>query len=227
MAIAQRASLTEPPHSSPPLLRKAAGFRRPAVRAAIVVALFLSTGEGPAAAEVQTIAVVAFAAGRATIERATALERRPLLFKDEVMLGDRITTSEQSTLRLLLAPKIVVTVGEGSELTITKTAGTLGTIQLRSGIIGVAVSNERLGTSELLEIRTPNLTAVLGAGVSLVEVRETFTPSLPPTGTSGVTSRFISISGVSHVTTPLTRPGRDSIIAMNPLTSLSRTGSRL
>jgi hypothetical protein len=186
-----------------------------------LVGVCLPSGEGPAAADVEPIAIVTAVAGGATLERATTRERRPLGFRDTVMAGDRIVTTDQSRVRLLLVPKIVVTIGERADVRIMGTSAT--SIELRQGMMAVAVGREGVETGRSLEVRTPNLTAVQGPGVSLVEARQA--PEGPSVSELNVvSSRFISISGTSQVAPSAPRT-EDVLIAMRPLTSVLRNGA--
>jgi hypothetical protein len=188
------------------------GRKQRVLHAFILVGALLQNNGTPAAADVEPIAIVTSAAGSATLERATASERKPVVFKDTVMAGDRIVTGDQSTLRLFVARSIVVTVGERADVRIASTPAL--SIELRQGMIAVAVGGERVGSAAMLEVRTPNLIAVQGPGVSLVEAR----PDLRP-----LASRVISISGALRVAAPAASGFDDTPIVMSPLTSLVRS----
>jgi len=168
----------------------------------------------PAAADLEPIAIVTSVAGAATLERATASERQPVVFKDAVMAGDRIVTGDQATLRLFVAPSIVVTVGERADVRITSRPAP--SIELRQGMIAVAVGGEGVRSAARLELRTPNLIAVQGPGASLVEARSDVQPFV---------SRVISISGALRVAAPAASGFDDAAIVMSPLTSLLRSGA--
>jgi len=176
-------------------------------------ALLQSSGR-PAAADLEPIAIVTSMAGGATLERATTPERRAVVFKDAVMSGDRIVTGDRSTLRLFVARTIVVTVGERADVSITRAP--VLSIDLRHGMIAVAVGGDGVGPAAMLEIRTPNLTAVQGPGASLVEAGQDVQP---------FASRVVSISGALHVVAPSASGRDDAAITMRPLTSLLRSGA--
>ena len=90
---------------------------------------------------------------------------QPLRFKDDVFLRDRITTGEQSFVRVLLGGRATVTARERSILTITEVPG-VATIQLGEGRISVAVSRALMKPGQVIEIKTPNaVTAIRGAFV--------------------------------------------------------------
>ncbi|HTI53037.1 MAG TPA: hypothetical protein VMC04_02320, partial [Verrucomicrobiae bacterium] len=57
----------------------------------------------------RNVGVVTTLAGNATVARAALPEPRPLRFKDDVFLRDRISTAERSIVRVLLGGKALVT----------------------------------------------------------------------------------------------------------------------
>jgi hypothetical protein len=107
--------------------------------------------------------------GTATVARVALPEARPLVFKDDVYLYDRIATGEKSITRLLLGGKASVTVREHSLLHITEVPGT-STVNLTHGRISVAVSKDRMKPGETVEIRTPNAIAAIRGTVVVAEV---------------------------------------------------------
>jgi len=102
--------------------------------------------------------VVTTPQGRASVARTSAKESRPLKFKDDIFVQDRITTGEDSIVRILLGGKAVITVRERSVLTISETP-TTATVEVGSGKVAVAVAKERMRARDSVEVKTPNAVA--------------------------------------------------------------------
>ncbi len=68
----------------------------------------------------QGLGVVSTISGQATISRISLSQPIPLQFKDSVFDRDRIATAENSTVKVLMGGKALVTVRELSVLTITE-----------------------------------------------------------------------------------------------------------
>jgi hypothetical protein len=119
----------------------------------------------------QTRAGVAVAViGTATVSRVSLSGPVSLRFKDEVFLRDRIDTHENSTARLLLGGKALVTVKQLSEFTITDQPGRAA-VDLQKGSLAVGVAKSLLRPGEAVEIRTPNAVVAIRGSLVLVEVR--------------------------------------------------------
>src|SRR5207245_11419480 len=113
----------------------------------------------------ERVGVVTTIEGLATVARVSLLEPRPLQFKDDLFLRDRITTGERSLVRVLLGGKATVTARERSVLTITEVPG-VATINLGAGRIAVAGAKGLMTPGEVIEIKTPNaVTAIRGTVV--------------------------------------------------------------
>ena len=173
-----------------------------------------STGEAN-----RNVGVVTTLAGNATVARAALPEPRPLRFKDDVFLRDRISTAERSIVRVLLGGKALVTVRELSALTITEDVGR-SAIDLSSGKIAMGVLRQRMRPGEVIEIRTPNAIAAIRGTVLVVElIRE-------PGGSSGApryTTKVSVLHGLVEVSDPK-NPGA-APAQVGTLESWSRTGS--
>jgi hypothetical protein len=117
----------------------------------------------------QRVGVVTTLEGSATVARVALPEPRPLRYKDELFLRDRITTGERSLVRVLLGGKATVTARERSVLTITEVPG-LATIHLGSGRAAVAVVKSLMKPGEVIEIRTPNTVTAIRGTVVIAEV---------------------------------------------------------
>ena len=182
----------------------------------------------PAAAQSPTPAgVVTNLQGTANLQRVSTTQPTPQLlplkFRDDVLVQDRITTGDQSLVRILLGGKAVVTVREHSSLTITDTQ-TTSTINMSAGKIALAVAKDRMKPGESIEIRTPNAVAGVRGTVLIAEVSQATAQA--GTAASGVTSRFTLLTGIVDVTLldPTTgRPGA-SRFTLNPLQTLGITG---
>lgn len=136
-----------------------------------VAAAFAAASVGapvpPAAAQDSGLGVVTSLTGSATVVRAAG--SGPLHFKDSVQGHDRISTAEQSIVRVLLGGRAVVTMRELSELTIAGGSGGLG-LELASGTVGLAMARQLMGTGESLDVRTPNALGSLQGAVAVVDV---------------------------------------------------------
>ena len=128
--------------------------------------------------------------GTATVTRASLGAPRPLKFRDDVRVRDRITTGEESLARILLGGKAVVTVRERSIVTITDSPS-VSTVDVETGAVALAVAKERMRAGESIELRTPNAVAGIRGTVVVAEVAGR--------GTSAST-RFILLTGIIDVT---------------------------
>jgi hypothetical protein len=104
------------------------------------------------------------------VARVALPEPRPLQFKDDLFLRDRITTGERSLVRVLLGGKATVTARERSVLTITEVPG-VATIDLGAGRIAVAVAKGLMKPGEVIEIKTPNAVTAIRGTVVIAEVQ--------------------------------------------------------
>jgi hypothetical protein len=91
----------------------------------------------------------------------------PLKFKDETFPDDIIKTADQSTVRLLLRAKALLTVQQRSILTLGEEHGNL-TVRLETGQVGASVAGQRLQAGEVLQIETSNVQAAFGRGNVIV-----------------------------------------------------------
>src|SRR6266849_455096 len=167
-----------------------------------VIAALLLTGAAALLLASSTLAqervgVVTNIEGLATVARLALPEPRPLRFKDDLFLRDRITTGERSIVRVLLGGNATVTARERSVLTITEVPG-ISTIELGAGRISVAVSKGLMKPGEVVEIRTPNAVTAIRGTVVVAEV-------FPVAG--GVQSTITVLRGLVDVTRldPVTR----------------------
>ncbi|MEK7444405.1 MAG: FecR domain-containing protein, partial [candidate division NC10 bacterium] len=107
--------------------------------------------------------------GQATVARAAVPAPVALKFKDDVFVRDRISTAENSLLKVLLGGKALVTVRELSVFTVTEEAGR-GAVDLDSGKVAFSLVRQRLRPGETYEIRTPNAVAAVRGTVVVAEV---------------------------------------------------------
>jgi len=117
----------------------------------------------------ERVGVVTTIEGLATVARVSLPEPRPLQFKDDLFLRDRVTTGECSLVRVLLGGKATVTARERSVLTITEVPG-VATINLGAGRIAVAVAKGLMKPGEVIEIKTPNAVTAIRGTVVIAEV---------------------------------------------------------
>src|SRR5207344_1727505 len=113
-----------------------------------------------------------------------------LKFKDNIFVQDRITTGEDSIVRILLGGKAVVTVRERSVLTISETP-TTATVEVGSGKVAVAVAKERMRAGDSVEVKTPNAVAGIRGTVLIAEV------SQDPAGRAN--TQFTLLTGIVDV----------------------------
>ena len=182
---------------------------------------------GSAAAQTPA-GVVTSLQGTANVQRVSTTQSMPQLlplrFKSDVLYQDRISTGDQSLVRILLGGKAVVTVREHSSLTITDT-GTQSVVDIASGKVALTVARERMRPGESIDIKTPNAVAGVRGTVLITEVTGV-APQAAGTSASGVTTRFTLLTGIVDVALldPSTgRPGA-SRFTLNPLQTLGITG---
>jgi len=188
-----------------------------------VIAALLLTGAAAvllaSSALAQTrVAVVTTIEGLATVARVALPEPRPLHFRDDLFLRDRITTGERALVRVLLGGKATVTARERSVLTITEVPG-VATINLGAGRIAVAVAKGLMKPGEVVEIKTPNAVTAIRGTVVIAEVeparqghQSTITilrglvdvTKLDPTGAS--TGPAVKVGALERVTVVDARP---------------------
>lgn len=142
-------------------------MRASCLRAAIPAALLLALPVPPAWA--QGAGVVTTLSGHASVARTALPAPAALKFKDSVFVRDRISTAENSLLRVLLAGKALVTVRELSVFTVTEEAER-SAVDLDSGKIAFGLIPQRLRAGESYEIRTPNAVAAVRGTVVVAEV---------------------------------------------------------
>src|SRR5262245_6688825 len=135
----------------------------------VFTAVVFAAAPGAIAQERSGVGVVTTLEGTATVARAELTSARLLRFKDDVYVRDRITTGEQSFVRLLLGGKATVTARERSVLTITESAG-VSTVHLDDGRVSVAVSKALMKPGEVIEIKTPNAVTAIRGTVVVAEV---------------------------------------------------------
>ena len=140
-----------------------------------VIAALLLTGAAALLLASSTLAlervgVVTNVEGVATVARVALPEPRPLRFRDDLFLRDRITTGERSIVRVLLGGKATVTARERSVLTITEVPG-VATINLGAGRAAVAVARGLMKPGEVIEIKTPNAVTAIRGTVVIAEVQ--------------------------------------------------------
>src|SRR5213594_1557516 len=160
-----------------------------------VIAALLLTGAAALLLASSTLAlepvgVVTNVVGVATVARVALPEPRPLQFKDDLFLRDRITTGERSLVRVLLGGKATVIARERSVLTITEVPG-VATIHLGDGRAVVAVAKGLMKPGEVIEIKTPNAVTAIRGTVVVAEVEP---------ATSGVRSTITILRGLVDVT---------------------------
>ncbi len=137
---------------------------------AIAVLAALGAIAPVAASKAQTseaVGVVTTLDGRATVARPTVSVPLALKFKDDVFVRDRISTQENSLVRVLMGGKAILTVRELSQVTISEEPGR-AVVTLPSGKVVLAVAKQRMRPGESIEIRTPNAVAAVRGSILAV-----------------------------------------------------------
>jgi FecR-like protein len=132
------------------------------------------------------VGVVTTLDGRANVARPTLTTPLALKFKDDVFGRDKISTQENSLVRVLLGGKAILTVRELSEVTITEDAGR-AVVSLPDGKVVLAVAKQRMRPGESIEIRTPNAVAAVRGTIIAVtyDAPNQFTSVVCHTGECG------------------------------------------
>src|SRR6266481_5213342 len=132
------------------------------------LALLLFPSLAPAQVR-QGVGIVSTISGQATVSRVSLPQPQPLQFKDSVFDRDRISTGENSTVKVLMGGKALVTVRELSVLTITEELNR-STVDLQSGKIALGVLQQTMRPGEAIEVRTHNAVAAVRGTVIVVEI---------------------------------------------------------
>ena len=120
--------------------------------AALAVMLLAARHPVPAAAQTSdAVGVVTTLDGRASVARPALNAPLALKFKDDVFGRDRISTEENSLVRVLLGGKAILTVRELSQVTINEEPGR-AVVTLPSGKVVLAVAKQRMRPGESIEI---------------------------------------------------------------------------
>ena len=191
------------------ITRTIPGFAFAAALALVLPTQALSQ-EAPKAGVVTTLQ------GTASVARSTQ-EPRPLKFRDDVFVQDRITTGDDSIVRILLGGKAVVTVRERSVLTISETP-TTATIEVGSGKIAVAVAKERMRAGDSVEVKTPNAVAGIRGTILIAEVAQE--------SANRASTQFTLLTGIVDVSGLDAATGRatGARVTMQPLQTLGVAG---
>ena len=127
----------------------------------VLVAMLAMLLPPPVAAQTSdAVGVVTTLDGRVTVARPALTVPLSLKFKDDVFGRDKISTQENSLVRVLLGGKAILTVRELSQVTITEDAGR-AVVTLPDGKVVLAVAKQRMRPGESIEIRTPNAVAAV------------------------------------------------------------------
>ncbi len=135
---------------------------------AAVAAMAASFVPPPVAAQTSdAVGIVTTIDGRATVARPALPSPLALKFKDDVFGRDRISTQENSLVRVLLGGKAILTVRELSQVTISEEPGR-AVVTLPDGKVVLAVAKQRMRPGESIEIRTPNAVAAVRGSILAV-----------------------------------------------------------
>jgi hypothetical protein len=170
----------------------------------------------------QGLGVVSTISGQATISRVALAQPIPLQFKDSVFDRDRISTAENSTVRVLMGGKALVTVRELSVLTITEEMNR-STVDLQSGKIALGVLHQKMRPGESIEVRTHNAVAAVRGTVIVVEVIRASAQA--GGGSTGLTTNVHVLHG-SAVVSPTNIPGALPV-TVNQFQTYSQIGNVL
>lgn len=170
------------------------GYSGPMVKRMLALILVATLTPAPALAQ-QAAGVVTTLDGQVTVARAALPAPATLKFRDDVLLRDRITTGEQSLVKMLMGGKALVTMRESSVLTITEEAGR-STVTLDSGKIAYNVVRKAMQPTEIHEILTPNAIASVRGTVLIVEV-ERRSAQLGGSPVAAVTNIYMLVGAAS------------------------------
>src|SRR5712691_10511422 len=185
------------------------------------LALLLFPGLAPAQVR-QGVGIVSTISGQATVSRVSLPQPQPLQFKDSVFDRDRISTAENSTVKVLMGGKALVTVRELSVLTITEEMNR-STVDLQSGKIALGVLHQKMLPGESIEVRTHNAVAAVRGTVIVVEVVQA--SAQVGGGSTGLTTNVHVLHGAADVT-PTNVPGA-SPVKVGQLQTYSQIGNVL
>jgi len=149
--------------------------------ALVALAAAWSATTSSAVAQPEGLGIVTALSDSATVSRAGP--SAPLHFKDSILKRDRISTAENSLVRVLLGGRAIVTVRELSELTIADRASTMS-LELSGGRMALSVARQLVGTGETVDVHTPSAVASMRDSVAIVDVR----PAEPGAGVVSVSS---------------------------------------
>jgi len=155
----------------------------------------------------QGLGIVSTISGQATVSRVSLPQPQPLQFKDSVFDRDRISTAENSTVRVLMGGKALVTVRELSVLTITEEMNR-STVDLQSGKIALGVLQQKMRPGEAIEVRTHNAVAAVRGTVIVVEIVRA---SAQATGGPVALTTNVHVIHGSAVVSPINIPGASPI----------------
>jgi len=196
------------------------------IRCCVTVVVVLATWITPAIAVAQggRAGVVTTIEGHVTVTHQAQPAPRPLRFKDDVFVADRIATGDRSLARMLLGGKAVLTVRERSILTITEIPGR-SNVRIESGKIALAVARERLKPGEAIDIETPNAIAGIRGTVVVAEVQRA--SAQQGAGGVAVTTTFSVLRGSVSVMQldPSTRTPLGAGVSVGVNHSFSATGA--
>lgn len=187
--------------------------------AVLIASLTVSSAlAGDAAAQAQRAGIVTVATGTVQVARPSA-PARPLKFRDDVFVHDRVSTGEHSLARILLGGKAVVTVSERSVVTITEIPGH-SIIDLATGRLSLAVARDRMKPGDSVEIRTSVAIAGVRGTVVIAEVT--------PGSNAAPSARFTVLKGLVEVNAldPTTRQtlGASTFLAAHQTLLATRNG---
>jgi autotransporter-associated beta strand protein len=168
----------------------------------------------------QEAGIVTTLSGKASVTRVSLPQTLPLHFKDPLYLGDKISTAEDSIVRVLLGGKALVTVRELSVFSITEKVGK-SIVNLGHGKISLAVARQRMNQGESVEVRTPNAVAAVRGTVLVVEVEPAPTAAATP-GPAVTSSTVTVIKGTVTVGT-LNAPNSVTVGALQSVKVVGQT----
>ncbi len=157
---------------------------------ALALALATLATAAPAWAQAARAGVVSTLRGTATVARVSLPEPEPLKFRDSVFVRDRITTGDDSLVRMMLGGRAMVTLRERTAVTLTE-APAAATINVPSGRVMIGVARSLMKPGEKVEVVTPNLVAAIRGTAIVVEVT---------TVAAGVRSTVTVLHGLIDVT---------------------------
>ena len=152
-----------------------------------------------------SVGIISSVSGEARITRsADPQEANQPKFRGPIIYGDRISTSKDSTVGLLVGQNSLLTLQEFSDVRIAEAASNRQILQMVSGRACLAASQSASSTTEPLRLRTPTAIVTVAPGTLLhVDVTAASKESVLPSGADGERRILTSAQVAERATAPV------------------------